>query len=152
MRVLLRIEGNNMKTTLLVLSMFVVIGCDALAQTASQSKAAPSLSAGDVKTNGVPGVNSFMRGVDRYHGRVQVDGVVKTISAKNQTMGLVDSAGCEKCNQGKCAELVLPVRWSGPMPHSGDFVRVSGEVQKKKGKLTFVASEVNQVQRPGEKQ
>ncbi len=141
-----------MKTTLIVWSMVVVIGFGALAQTASQPKAAPSAPVGDTKTNGVPGVNSFMRGVDSYHGRVQVEGIVKTISAKNQTIGLVDSEGCEKCDQGSCAELVLPVRWSGTMPHSGDLVRVSGEVQKKKGKLTFVASEVNKVQQAGKKQ
>ncbi len=140
-----------MRTKLIVWSMVMAMGCGVLAQTASQPKAVPSVSAGEAKTNGVPGVNSFMRGVDHYRGRVQVEGIVKTISAKNQTMGLVDSEGCEKCDQGSCAELVLPVRWTGTMPSLGDLVRVSGEVQKKKGKLTFVASEVNKLQQPGKK-
>lgn len=140
-----------MKTKLIVWSMVAAMGCGAWAQTASQPKAVTSVPAGEAKTSVVPGVNSFMRGVDHYQGRVQVEGVVKTISAKNQTMGLVDSEGCEKCEDGSCAELVLPVRWSGTMPSLGDLVRVSGEVQKKKGKLTFVASEVNKVQPPGKK-
>ncbi len=141
-----------MKTKLIVSLMIVAMGCGVLAQTTSQPKPVPSVPAANAKTNGVPGVNSFMRGVDSYHGRVQVEGIVKTVSAKNQTMGLVDCEGCEKCDQGSCAELVIPVRWSGTMPHPGDVVRVSGEVQKKKGKLTFVASEVNKVQQPGKKQ
>ena len=141
-----------MKPKLIVWSMVMALGCGAWAQTASQPKAVPSVPAGEAKTNVVSGVNSFMRGVDHYQGRVQVEGIVKTISAKNQTMGLVDLEGCEKCEQGSCAELVLPVRWTGTMPRVGELVRVSGDVQKKKGKLTFVASEVNKVQQPVKKQ
>ncbi len=139
-------KAENMKANLIVWTVAAAMGLCAVAQTTSNPQPASSAPPAEAKTNAVPGVNAFMRAVDHYRGRVQVEGLVKTFSAKNQTLGLVDVAGCEKCDQATCTELVLPVRWTGTMPSVGQAVRVSGEVQKKRGKLVFVASEVKKVQ------
>ncbi len=144
-------ERMPMKMRLMVVCVALASMVVAVAQTASKPKASTSAAAVDAKTNGVVGVNKFMRDVDSYPGRVQVEGIVKTVSAKSQSLGLGDCEGCGKCEAGSCAELVLPVRWTGAMPSVGQGVRVTGEVQKRKGKLTFVASAVEKVQAPEEK-
>ncbi len=141
-----------MKTKLIVWCVVVAaVGCSAMAQTGPKAKAAAQAPSAEARSNAVLGVNKFMRDVDSYPGRVQVEGIVKTVSAKSQSLGLGDCEGCGKCEAGSCAELVLPVRWTGAMPSVGQAVRVTGEVQKKKGKLTFVASAVEKVQAPEEK-
>ncbi len=146
------VEHMIMKTKLIVWCAIVAaIGYSAVAQTGPKAKAATPGPAAESKTNAVLGVNKFMRDVDSYPGRVQVEGVVKTASAKSQSLALGDCEACGKCKAGSCAELVLPVRWTGTMPSVGQAVRVTGEVQKKKGKLTFVASAVEKVQAPEEK-
>ncbi len=146
------IERTNMKTKLIVWCVVVAaVGCSAMAQTGPKAKAATPAPAAEARSNAVLGVNKFMRDVDSYPGRVQVEGIVKTVSAKSQSLGLGDCEGCGKCEAGSCAELVLPVRWTGAMPSVGQAVRVTGEVQKKKGKLTFLASAVEKVQAPEEK-
>jgi len=102
-------------------------------------------------TNVVLGVEKFMRGVDGYRGRVQVEGVVQKVSAKSKSVALIDVEEFRQCGLADCAELVLPVRWTGAMPSAGQAVRVSGEVQKPKGRLVFVASELEKVELPAKK-
>ncbi len=146
------IERINMKTKLIVWCVVVAaVGCSAMAQTAPKPKTAAPAAVAEARSSAVLGVNKFMRDVDSYPGRVQVEGIVKTVSAKSRSLGLGDCEGCGKCEAGSCAELVLPVRWTGAMPSIGQGVRVTGEVQKKRGKLTFVASAVEKVQAPEEK-
>lgn len=91
------------------------------------------------------GVDSFMRNVDRYRRQpLRVEGVVSAASQEEGSLALIDRAEFERCGLG-CAELTLPIRWSGPMPAIQDTVRVQGEVQKDGGKLVFVAGSVEVV-------
>ncbi len=139
----------NRKLVVSFVAMAVVTG--AMAQSATNARLSSVPPTAEAKTNAVLGVETFMRGVSHYQGRVQVEGVVRTVSAKTHTLALIDVAEFEKCGLADCAELVLPVRWAGTMPSVGQNVRVSGEVQKQKTKLVFVASEVEKVQPPEKK-
>ncbi len=137
------------KVVVSFVAMAVVTG--ALAQSATNARLSSVPPTAEAKTNAVLGVEKFMRGGAHSQGRVQVEGVVRTVSAKTHTMALIDVEEFEKCGLADCAELVLPVRWAGTMPTVGQAVRVSGEVQKQKAKMVFVATEVEKVQLPEKK-
>lgn len=97
------------------------------------------------------GVDDLMRNVDRYRsGPVRVEGVVSLASSTDQTITLIDNREFERCGLG-CAELMLPVRWSGSMPAVREAVRVEGEIQEDGGKLIFVARSVDRLGAKGEK-
>lgn len=122
----------------------MVAAYGAVAQTATNTPAA-------TRTNAVLGVERYMRGVEHYKGRVEVKGVVQKVAAKTQTVALIDVEEFRHCGLADCAELVLPVRWSGKLPEPGQAVQVTGEVQKANGKLVFVASELEKVELPEKK-
>lgn len=132
-----------MKRNLIVWCV-MVLAWGAMAQTATKAPAA-------TRTNAVLGVEQYMRGVEHYKGRVEVQGVVQKVAAKTQTVALIDVEEFRHCGLADCAELVLPVRWSGKLPEPGQAVRVTGEVQKQKGKLVFVASKGEKVELPEKK-
>ncbi|MBI3427899.1 MAG: hypothetical protein HY011_33670 [Acidobacteria bacterium] len=131
-----------MKKTLIIAGLTIIAATIVVSQiqtnSAPPAKPPPS-TVESSKTNTVLGVENFMRNVDRYRGRVQVEGVVSSVSATNQTLGLIDVREFQTCGLEKCAELTLPVRWTGAMPTVGQAFRANGEVQKEKGKLVFVA-------------
>ena len=91
------------------------------------------------------GVDAFMRNVDRYRGPVSVVGVVAGASADKQAVTLIDAKEFAECNDTGCAQLLLPVRWAGPMPAVRKTVRVDGAAQDTGGKLVFVASALQEV-------
>lgn len=95
---------------------------------------------------GIIGVDEFMRNTDRYPGAVRVEGVVGGV--KNGWIALIDLAEFEKCGVTTCAQLTLPVRWSGTSPILKQIVRVSGAVRRFEGKLVFQATALEVVPAP----
>ena len=92
------------------------------------------------------GVEELMRNLKKYSGLVVVEGVVAAAKASDQKIALIDTREYRECNDTACAELVLPVRWSGTMPSVKQTVRATGEVKRQDdGKLVFVASDVQVV-------
>ena len=88
------------------------------------------------------GVDDLMRNPHRCgKGLIRVEGVVSHVVPGDRRVTLIDRREFEKCGLG-CAELTLPVRWSGPMPAVRDLVCMEGEVQDEGGKLIFIARTV----------
>lgn len=115
----------------------------------------PDASVGSATTspNGIVGVEALMRGVDSHRGSVRVEGVVATIAADRQLFMLIDRKEFAECNDLNCAQLMLPVQWTGPLPATKDIVEVAGEIKEmtssatgKQARLVFVASAVRKVQ------
>ena len=117
----------------------------------AQTKTNAPTAAATTSTNAVLGVEKFMKEVEGYKGRVQVEGVVQKVSAKGKSVALIDAAACGRCGEGCCTALALPVRWTGAMPSVGQVVRVTGAVQREKGKMVFVAGELKKVEPPAER-
>lgn len=100
---------------------------------------------------GAVGVEALMKNVDQHKGSVRVEGVVSAASAERQSLTLIDTRELEECGVTTCAQLKLPVRWTGTMPPVRAIVRVDGEVQRQPdGKLVFVARGIEQVRAPQE--
>jgi hypothetical protein len=96
----------------------------------------------------VSGVDDFMKNVDRYRGKVSLEGVVSAVSPEQQAVSLIDAKEFQACGVTTCAQLTLPVQWRGPMPAVGALVRVEGQARKIKGKLMFVADKLEKVTGP----
>lgn len=96
----------------------------------------------------VLGVDDFMKNVDRYRGKVSVEGVVSEVVPEEQAFSIIDPKEFQACGVTTCAQLTLPVQWRRPMPTVHDLVRVEGQAQEVKGKLMFVADKVEKVSRP----
>ena len=108
------------------------------------------LQAGEVAASPkkVLGVDDFMKNVDRYRGKVSLEGVVSAVTPEQQVISLIDAKEFQACEVTTCAQLTLPVQWRGPMPAGRDLVRVEGQAQEVKGKLMFVADKLEKVTRP----
>jgi len=108
------------------------------------------LQAGEVAASSkkVLGVDDFMKNVDRYRGRVSLEGVVSAVAPEQQVISLIDSGEFQACGVTTCAQLTLPVQWRGPIPAVLDLVRVEGQAKEVKGKLMFVADKLEKVTRP----
>jgi len=87
-------------------------------------------------------VSALMLNVEQVKGVVFVEGVVAKVYPKEQRFGMIDTEEFKRCGVVTCADMVLPVRWSGAMPEPKNIVRVEGEVQKNAGRLEFVARSV----------
>jgi hypothetical protein len=96
----------------------------------------------------VLGVDDFMKNVERYRGKVSLEGVVSAVVPEQQALSLIDAKEFQACDGTTCAKLTLPVKWRGPMPVLSDLVRVEGQAQEVNGKLIFVADKVDKVARP----
>jgi len=108
------------------------------------------LQAGEVAASPkkVLGVDDFMKNVDRYRGKVSLEGVVSAITPEQQVISLIDAKEFQACEVTTCAQLTLPVQWRGPLPDVRDLVRIEGQAQEVKGKLIFVADKLEKVARP----
>ena len=95
----------------------------------------------------VLGVDEFMKNVDRYRGKVSLEGVVSAVAPEQQALSLIDCGEFQACGVTTCAQLTLPVQWPGPLPKVGDRVRIDGKVQEVQGKLMFVAEKLEKVSR-----
>ena len=91
------------------------------------------------------GVDQLMRKPENHRGTLVVEGVVKSVSKKEQTLALIDVEEYRKCRVVTCSLLALPVRWSGEMPAVLDIVRVEGEVATVNGKMLFAARKLEKV-------
>lgn len=110
----------------------------------------PGLEAGEVAASPakVLGVDDFMKNVDRYRGKVSLEGVVSASAPEQRMLSLIDCGELQACGVTTCAQLTLPVQWRGPMPQERDLVRVEGQAQEVQGKLMFVADKLEKVVRP----
>lgn len=133
----------------------LVVGCLAIVAVAvivsqMRTRSMPPIAASPVAETShsdvTIGVEAFMQNVDNHRGRIRVEGVVSVISATNQTLGLIDLREFRTCGLEQCAELTLPVRWTGAMPAVGQAVRADGEVQEARGKLVFVAQNLEKTE------
>jgi hypothetical protein len=108
------------------------------------------LQAGEVAASPkkVLGVDDFMKNVDRYRGKVSLEGVVSAVAPEQQAISLVDSQEFQACGVTTCAQLTLPVQWHGAMPAGRDLVRIEGQAREVQGKLMFVADKLEKVTRP----
>lgn len=110
----------------------------------------PALHAGEAAASrpAILGVDEFMKNVDRYRGKVSVEGVVSEVVPEKQAFSLIDPKEFQACGVTTCAQLTLPVQWRGPMPSVHNLVRVEGQAQEVKGKLMFVADKLEKVTGP----
>jgi len=97
------------------------------------------------QSGGVLGVVELMKNVDRYRGTVRLEGVVSAVAPEEQALSLVDAKEFQTCGVVTCAQLTLPVRWTGPMPSAQDIIRLDGEVQEVSGKLIFKARTLEKI-------
>ena len=95
-----------------------------------------------VSAPAVLGVDEFMKNVERYSGKRQVEGVVSAVSPENHAFSLIDHKEFQACKVTTCAVLTLPVKWRGPFPSVGEAVQIEGEVRESSGKLFFEAYKV----------
>ena len=100
--------------------------------------------------SGLIGVEALMRNADRYSGVVRVEGAVSATSAAEQTLTLIDRKELEDCGVTSCARLVLPVRWTGPMPAVRDLVEAEGQIAREGGRLIFAARTLKKIEAGGE--
>lgn len=129
-------------------SALIILGVAVTVAGAGRSRNAKSVVPDSSASKAVLGVETLMRAPDRYPGRVRVEGVVSAVAAKQQTLALIDTREFQQCGTVDCAELALPVRWTGPMPAVRQTIRVEGQVQEAGGKLVFVARRLEKVQPP----
>lgn len=108
------------------------------------------LQAGEVvaSNQAILGIDDFMKNVDRYRGKVSLQGVVSAVTPGQQAIYLIDAKEFQACGVTTCAQLTLPVQWRGSMPAVSDLVRVDGQAQEVKGKFMFVADKLEKVVRP----
>ncbi len=125
--------------------IFTVITAILLVFSLGQALQAGEVAAASPK---VLGVDDFMKNVDRYRGKVSLEGVVSAIVPEQQAVSLIDAKEFQNCGVTTCAKLILPVQWRGLVPAVGDLVRVEGQAQEVKGKLMFVADKLEKVTRP----
>ena len=96
-----------------------------------------------ISTASALGVEEFMRNVEQYRqSTVTVEGVVSTVSAENQLVGLIDVREFQECKITTCSALTLPIHWSGSMPQVQERVQVKGKLQEKDGRFVFLAQEM----------
>ena len=104
-----------------------------------------SLQAGEASASpkAILGVDEFMKNVDRYQGKVSLEGVVGTVVPGEQEITLVDRGKFLVC---ACVQVILlPVQWCGPMPAMGDLIRIEGQAQEVEGKFMFVADKLEKM-------
>jgi len=108
------------------------------------------LQAGEVvaSNQAILGIDDFMKNVDRYRGKVSLQGVVSAVTPGQQAIYLIDAKEFQACGVTTCAQLTLPVQWRGSNPAVSDLVRVDGQAQEVKGKFMFVADKLEKVVRP----
>ncbi len=92
------------------------------------------------------GVDEFIKDVDRYGGKVSLEGVVGNVAPRQQEITLMDRGKLGVC---ACVQVnLLPVQWRGPMPAMGDLIRIEGQAQEVEGKLMFMAVKLEKIGHP----
>jgi hypothetical protein len=99
-----------------------------------------------VSSKATLGVDEFMKNVDRYRGKVSLEGAVASVVPREQAITLMDRGKLGICS---CVQVnLLAVQWRGPMPAMGDLIRIEGQAQEVEGKLMFVADKLAKVGHP----
>jgi hypothetical protein len=114
----------------------------------AQSPCAPAAAAPTgAKGGSVVAVAALMSGVDQYRGTIRVEGLVRKVFPKEQKLGLIDATEFRKSGMisACCANQILPVQWSGPMPEMKSVVLMEGEIRKVGDKFEFAARSLEKV-------
>lgn len=93
------------------------------------------------------GVDAFMRRAEPGQ-QATIEGVVSAVWPKEQRLGVIDAEEFRKCGVVTCAQMTLPVLWSGQMPPVAGTVHATGEVKKEGDGLVFVAGRMEVVAPP----
>jgi hypothetical protein len=111
----------------------------------AQKTCAPEVSA--VKSGAVLQVAALLSDANHQKGTIRVEGLVRKVFPKEQKLGLIDATEFRKCGMisACCANQVLPVQWSGPMPEMKTVVRAEGEIRKVGDKFEFAARSLEKV-------
>ncbi len=80
-----------------------------------------------------------MKNPEQYAGSVTIQGVVSRIFPKDKMIALIDIQEVKECRVITCANLTLPVKWSGDMPEPAETVQISGRIEKEDNKMIFIA-------------
>lgn len=121
----------------LILSMTLVAGA-----------ASPSPSA-QTPSSGVVDVDDLMKAPEKYQGALRVRGMVRKVFAKEQRLGLLDASYANCCSTPCESEKLLPVVWAGEMPRVRALILISGEIQRREGKMEFIAKSIEPAQPAG---
>ncbi len=99
------------------------------------------------KSGSALAVSALMCDAYRYKGTIRVEGLVRKVFPKERKLGLIDATEFKKSGMisACCANQVLPVQWSGPMPEVKSVVLATGEIRKVRDKLEFVAMSLEKV-------
>lgn len=135
----------------LFLSTSCLVSCDK--GEPPDGAAAPTIApstAPHVNSSTFIGVDELMRNTDRYRGdqELVVEGVVSAVG--DGELAIIDCGEWDECGVLSCAELTLPVQWSGIKPKTEQRVRLHGLVRETVGKLVFVATRLDIVQTSGD--
>ena len=140
------VENDSMKRVLAIGAFIAVfsmafVACQSMGESDSPSQEPEGSE--KVSTASVLGVEEFMRNVEQYRqGSVTVEGVVSTVNAENQLVGLIDTREFQECKVTTCSALTLPIHWSGSMPKVQEMIQVKGKLQEKDGRFVFLAQKM----------
>jgi hypothetical protein len=95
--------------------------------------------AGPVEQRPPVEVDDLLKAPEKHQGALRVRGVVRKVFAKEQRLGLLDAQYADCCSTPCESEKLLPVVWTGEMPRVRALVLISGEIQRRDGKMEFVA-------------
>ena len=79
---------------------------------------------------------------ERFLGDVKVVAVVGAVRPGEGLFGLVDGNEMQSNCPVECADLLLPVSWTGPMPKLGQTVIVTGSIEKLPKGFVLAANQV----------
>jgi hypothetical protein len=97
-----------------------------------------------VVANGNKGINVRDIGTDpaAFTGTLTITGITYAFSPQdNSIFGIVDVKELQ-CTTPNCNKLIIPVRYQGKLPKTGDEIRVSGEFVNDGGGYLFSANEL----------
>lgn len=86
-------------------------------------------------------VDQLVKAGENLTSPLTVSGVVRSASASEDILTLIDAKEYETCGLSNCC-LFVPVRWTGDMPAIEAKVSVTGAIEKSPDGLVFVASAV----------
>ncbi|HEY6000669.1 MAG TPA: hypothetical protein VI078_15385 [bacterium] len=123
--------------TVLILSLPLAAGA---APSSPPAQAPPSGVAGTAGERPLVEVDDLLKAPEKHQGALRVRGMVRKVFAKEQRLGLLDARYANCCSTPCETEKLLPVAWAGEMPRVRALVLISGDIQRRDGKMEFVAT------------
>lgn len=105
--------------------------------------------AGSAQERPLVGVDELMKAPEKYQGAIRVRGMVRKVFPKEQRLGLLDARYANCCSTPCETEKLLPVVWAGELPRVRELVVISGEIQRREGKMEFVAKGIEPAEPAG---